>query len=116
MDATQFIKQENRMCKYYSVCLDCPVSRHNNKKSKGCEMLRQSDPEYYVGIVEKWSSEHSIKTRQSEFLKMFPNAEIRNGFIRICPKKMDQNSITSEECAKNVCQDCMRKYWLQEVD
>ena len=116
MDATQFIKQENRMCKSYNVCSDCPVSRHNNKKSKGCRMLRQSDPEYYVGIVEKWASDHSVKTRQSEFLKMFPNAEIRNRFIEICPKKMDQNSVTSEECAKIVCRDCMRKYWLTEVD
>ena len=79
-------------------------------------MLRQSDPEYYVGIVEKWSSDHSVKTRQSEFLKMFPNAEIRNRFIEICPKKMDQNSVTNEECAKIACLDCMRKYWLQEVD
>ena len=118
MDALKFIKEHKRMCDMYGDdgCDQCPLSFINNELGMACEDLKNVDPEQYVFIVEEWSSDHSVKTRQSEFLKMFPNAEIRNGFIRICPKKMDQNSITSEECAKIVCQDCMRKYWLQEVD
>lgn len=49
--------------------------------------------------LKKWSAEHPVKTRQSEFLKLFPNADVQNDVIRICPKKIDQNSITDEECS-----------------
>lgn len=57
------------------------------------------------------------KTRQDEFLEMFPNAQIDNSMIRICPHSID----VSYECeiqtlpAHN-CVKCCKKYWLQEVE
>lgn len=64
----------------------------------------------------KWERKPK-KTRQDEFLEMFPNAQIDNSMIRICPHSID----VSYECeiqtlpAHN-CVKCCKKYWLQEVE
>lgn len=115
MDAVMFVKEWKRMCRSSKTCLSCSIG-----KSAGvftiCSNVIKEEPEKYVAIVEKWSAEHPIKTRQSEFLKMFPNAYIRNGIIRICTRKIDQNSITSEECEELACSECQKEYWLAEVE
>ena len=116
MDAVKFLKEETRMCEFYTFCLACPLCMTNNKLKKPCNELKRINPEEYVSTVEKWSAEHPMKMRQSEFLKIFPNAVIQNGVIQICPRNIDQNSITSEECEKMVCCECRKKYWLAEVE
>ena len=70
------------------------------------------DAEKCISIVEKWSAEHPVKTRQSELLKMFPDAEIENGIAVACPKSLDKNV----ECMPLNCDECTRKYWLAEVE
>lgn len=115
MDAVMFVKEWKRMCRSSKTCLSCSIGKSAGV-STVCSNVVKEEPEKYVAIVEKWSAEHPIKTRQSEFLKMFPNADIRNEVIRICPRKIDQNSITSEECEKSVCFGCQKKYWLAEVE
>lgn len=116
MDAVKFLKEETRMCGFYTFCLACPLCMTNNKSKKPCNELKRINPEEYVSTVEKWSAEHPMKTRQSEFLKMFPNADIRNGIILICPRKIDKNSVTSEECGKLTCFECRKEYWIAEVE
>lgn len=62
MDAVEFIKERNRMCKSFERCYDCPADRNaccNTSKWR----------EELVTIVEKWSTEHPYKTRQDVFLK-----------------------------------------------
>lgn len=81
----------------------------------GCQISVITE-EDLVQIVEKYTAEHPTKTRQSEFLKMFPNADMLNDVIRICPKKIDLNSMTSEECEEMTCSDCREKYWLTGVE
>lgn len=116
MDAVKFLKEKKRMCDKYSNCTGCPASEKNTKFDIGCGSLEEQFPEEFVAIVEKWSAENPIKTRKSEFLKMFPNADMLNGIIRICPDKLDQNSVTSEECSRSGCFECQKKYWLAEVE
>ena len=63
----------------------------------------------------KWER-RTKKTRQDEFLEMFPNAQIDNSTIRICPHSID----VSCECKAQTlsaynCVKCCKKYWLQEV-
>lgn len=112
MDAVKYLKEKERMCdSYNNMCDGCGFG-----KVPKCNRTEKDNPEKAVAIVEKWSAEHPMKTRQSEFLKMFPNAYIRNGIIRICPRKIDQNSITSEECGKLACSGCQKEYWLAEVE
>ena len=110
MDAIEFIKERNRMCKSFGDgCSNCPADRN-----RCCNTFEWK--EELVPIVEKWSAEHPRKTRQSEFLKQFPYAECSNGIVMICPKVIN----TSFSCALSVdenitCPDCRREFWLQEV-
>lgn len=56
------------------------------------------------------------KTRQDEFLKMYPNARMLNGIISICPKLVDGNCDRCRIYAKRSCTECHKDYWLQEVE
>lgn len=117
MDAVKFLKEEDRMCNKYKYssdynCSDCPCHSKRNGTDEICISLRKTDPEKYVEIVEKWSAEHPVKTRQSELIKIFPNVEIKNGIVTTCPKSLDQNI----KCESLSCDECTRKYWLAEVE
>lgn len=117
MDAVKFIKEEHRMCLNYKTpskncCLDCPCYSMNNATNEICIKFRKTNPEKYVAIVEKWSAEHPIKTRQSELLKMFPNAKTNKDGISICPRVVD----TKHECEGKVCEGCIKEYWHAGVE
>lgn len=112
MDAVKYLKERKRMCdSYNNMCDGCGFG-----KVPKCNHTEEDNPEKAVEIVEKWSAEHPMKTKQGEFLKMFPNADIRNGIIMICPRKINKNSVTSEECDKSKCHDCRKEYWIAEVE
>lgn len=115
MDAVMFVKEWKRMCRSSKTCLSCSIGKSAGV-STVCSNVVKEEPEKYVAIVEKWSAEHPMKTNQSEFLKMFPNADIRNGIILICPRKINKNSVTSEECGKLTCFECRKEYWIAEVE
>ena len=96
-------------CSDDNECADCPLHALN------CA-IEDADSEELTKINEiilNWCKEHPVKTRQSEFLKMFPNARIYNGVVLICPKSID----TTYPC-KNVsqCHDCHISYWLAEAE
>ena len=113
MDAVEFLKTEKRICDKHN-CGECPLSSKNNGTGQGCEMFAEKSPEKYVAIVEKWSTEHPIKTRQSEFLKMFPDAQImENGVLQICPRRIEKSKMF--DCCIN-CDDCQKEYWFAEVE
>ena len=108
MDAIKFFKDVKRMCDQHDdTCKGCPL------KNKNCYQTIKdvANPKEIVEAVKEWDSEHPIKTRQSELLKMFPNAEV-NGCIQICPNYIDNNFI----CPKILCKQCRMDYWLAEVE
>lgn len=114
MDAVEFLKEKERMCNKCSACLGCPVDQKNNGFYMDCEDLEIENPEEFVAIVERWSAKHPVKTRQSEFLRMFPNAQtLRNGALIVCPKLIDSEY---EINCNGSCIDCRKKYWLEEID
>ena len=114
MDAVKFLKEKKRMCDKYSDCTGCPASEKNTEFDIGCGSLEEQFPEEFVAIVEKWSAEHPIKTRQSELLKMFPNARLNEcESIAICPRIVDANF---GECKHEGCHKCEKKYWLADVE
>ena len=114
MDAVEFLKEKERMCRSYNCesCVKCPCDDINNGFDMTCDCLEAENPERFVDIVERWSNEHPKKTRQGEFLKMFPNAKIEEGCLLICPIHCDKN----EKCGAGRCVDCRKKYWLSEID
>ena len=117
MDAVEFLKEKERMCNKCSACSRCPVCKENNGFNLDCEDLQIENPEEFVAIVERWSAEHPVKTRQSELLKMFPDADLtRSGVVNICPRYTDVNYRKQDECCGTDCGDCIKEYWLSEVD
>lgn len=117
MDAVEFLKENERMCKKTDLCVDCPAYKENIGYDVTCEEFMNEYPQEYVSCVEKWSAEHPIKTRQGEFLKMFPDAKINSdGVIDIDPCYVDKK--IEHHCAEKYdsCDDCYKEYWLSEID
>ena len=114
MDAVEYVKQRDRMCDYYVNCGDCPAGNY-----EGCSSLNEIPN--LVPIVEQWAKEHPIKTRQSEFLKQWPDAEISDdGLPSIAPcqlykdiEEKDENGVCCNNCG---CAECRRDFWLKEVE
>lgn len=72
MDAVKFMDERARLCNAYNQCRGCPIT-------DWCEKGLREQAKYsadIVAAVEKWSAAHPVKTRQSEFLKQWPNARI----------------------------------------
>lgn len=127
MDALKFFEEKERMCKFYknkanesweSKCIKCPLSSVNNKTGEWCIAFVNNNYKEALGIVEKWSEEHS-QTRQSEFLKLFPRAPLgENAVLRICPCDIESNAFipcTYVNGIKN-CELCKKQYWLGNFD
>lgn len=115
MDAVKFLKEAERKC-LNTECSECELKDVHNvvpcKFSSVCMELKE--PEKLVEIIEKWAAEHPVKTRQSEFLKIYPGTVKINGIIGIKPCKLE-NGNGSIECCLN-CNKCRESYWLTEVE
>lgn len=119
MDAVEFIKEHDRMCDSYGGdCTNCEFHKET-KSSMTCHAYVFAHPQKAVEIVERWAKEHPRKTRQSEFLKMFPRVGMcSDGFVNFCPEDMDSEfKCPRKTCDSegNHCTPCRRKYWLEEV-
>lgn len=111
MEILEFANIQRRMCKTYD-CTGCPL----NNRTCRIGMGSAENDEEIINIVEKWAAYHPVKTRQSEFLKLFPHASIHvNGQLQICPKTIDTNYECNVEKAGN-CNICESKYWLEEIE
>lgn len=65
----------------------------------------------------KWLvNEHPHKTRQSEFLKLFPGANVdeTNGCLTLNPCNIYEK--IRKECAGRKCCECRNEFWLAEVE
>lgn len=104
-----------RICKNQKSCGTCPLFSRANGMNVACVILIREYPDKANEIILKWCEEHPIKTRQSEFLKMFPNAQkLDDGTLSICPKFVDATlDIT---CCGKLCTLCYEDFWLAEVE
>ena len=114
MDAIEYVKQRERMCDYYVNCADCPADDYGE-----CSSLNEIPN--LVPIVEKWVKEHPIKTRQSEFLKQWPDAEISDdGLPSIAPCQLNIELLQCESQKdredRGVCGKCRDDFWLKEIE
>ena len=113
MDAVEFLKTLRRMCN--AECRKCEF-REVHRVNGGCSTWQKNHPEEAVAIVEQWAAEHPIKTRQSEFLKMFPGADVgeTDSCLTLCPCNIYGKM--RKECGTPKCSECRRKFWLAEVE
>lgn len=108
MDAVKFLQERSRMYE-------------SGAATPGIGLEDDYDPVIAVNVVEKWSAAHPRKTRQSEFLEQWPEAELtKDGAISICPGAVSAAyrnktggcaSPTRPQCAV-----CQREFWMQEVE
>lgn len=132
MNAVEFFKTVNRLCKLYKNQdgEKCPVYKEGRCMVMCCMVMCKvgfgddwlgsdsvKDIEETVSKVEQWAKEHPVKTRQSEFLKMFPNARIDDsGVLLFCPKDFLPVGARNTYCEKHEnCKECRKDYWLAEV-
>ena len=117
MDAVEFLKQFNRMCNtyIYGRCTECPAYKYR------CGDEFDEQEEDGVSIVEQWAKEHPVKTRQSEFLKQWPDAAIGDdGYPSVAPcqlykdmEEKDENGVCCKNCG---CAECRHDFWLKEIE
>lgn len=118
MNAVEFIKTANRLCKNRG-CTECPLCK-NGACLATCSDVSVKNIEETVSILEQWAKDHPVKTRQSEFLRMFPNADMQRIYT-LFPCVMDQ-TIRPTRCVKyesfsspKKCVECRYAYWNEEV-
>ena len=119
MDALEFLKARKRMCEAKN-CDSCKLYHMQG----GCCVTPKYEKidayEKVIAIVEQWAAEHPAKTRQSEFLKLFPGAApTKDGVLAICPNAFspvykDERGLCKWHYAE--CDNCCRKFWLSEVE
>ena len=113
MNAIDFIKERNRMCKAHKQCFDgCPGWDNDSCKFSitfGCEADKQ------VETVKEWSAVHPRKTRQSVFLEQWPDTQLdKEGSVIICPKQLCKGEEFNKliaACRGTNCYECRRKFW-----
>lgn len=88
MDAVQFIKERNRICRKYfpDGCIGCPL-----KDISGCNHLEfmRNKEEDIVSVVEQWSKEHPQKTILQDLLEKYPEVILEDdGTPDFCPMSL----------------------------
>ena len=111
MDAVEYLKTLCRMC--HCECLKCEFGKAR-RGFETCTVWQRTHPKEAVEIAEKWAKEHPAKTRQSEFLKLFPGADVgeTDGCLTLCPCNIYEKM--RKECGAPNCSECRRKFWLAE--
>ena len=107
MDAVECMKAVTRMLK--SGTIDRAIQKYISAQKK-------DDYEGMVEAAEQWVAEHPVKTRQSEFLKHYPDARIKktDGLPMASPCDLDGKLV--DKCEGIHCPECRKKFWLAEVE
>lgn len=105
MDALEFIE----LAKEFAEVTD----------NEFCKVLNSGTPEYVLKFLEKWRASRFAKTRQSELLKLFPDATVDKVGILVCAP-CELFSELEESCgfSRHDYEDCVRcreLFWLEEV-
>ena len=105
MDAVTFLQERLRMSKSGAY-----VPSLDNTTEKNISDV--------VNVIETWSENNPIRTRQSVFLEQWPNAEIDcQGVIKIAPCDLDKTMHELSGYCYNIdCDDCRLKFWTQAVE
>lgn len=104
MDAVEFLDKVDRLSKRGST----------EEKMRYNDYRTARDNTRAVKFVERWDAEHPIKTRQSEFLKYYPNARTFSDYLNACP--MDIFGDMGINCNAQPCYECKKTFWMAEVE
>ena len=110
MDAVEFLRDFRRMCSSYEdTCDGCKL------RDGYCVPTKDDcDHEKVIRVVEEWAKAHpvkTVKTRFSEFKKMFPNYNYPFDLPNGCVREFD----CSATCRTN-CHICKKAFWLTPIE
>ena len=105
MDALEFIKAIKQMLS---------AGAGDSTVQKYISAYKKNDCEGMVKAAEQWAAEHPAKTRQSEFLKHYPDARFFSGCLNACPRELFGD--TKINCNAQPCYECKKEFWLAEVE
>ena len=108
MDAVEFLRDFRRMCSSYDNCTGCEL-----RCAECSPMEEDCDHEKTIRIVEKWAKANPVKTRLSEFVKLFPNASVQAGG---CPDCCVIEFDSKQKCVRSGCLECRKKFWLTPIE
>lgn len=124
MDAVEFLKEAKRYCRWRKnttqdgkkrLCEVCYFEKLNDIFNLHPMTYRE-----LVEMVEQWAKEHPVKTRQSELLRLFPEAEmIDDAYINLCPVRISKEYKNNEGVCRMTgmdCNVCKRDFWLKEIE
>lgn len=114
MNAIKFLEERKRLCRANRCDQECPA--YSNAMCCLNTPLTTVSPEDQIRIVEGWSFMHPAKTRQSEYLKLFPNAKLDNdGVLWLCPVTAGGISVctksTNDIPTTRTCWNCRKNFW-----
>ena len=114
MEAIKFMKELKRYCDNTS-CKNCEAM------FIGCNTcLEDVDIVEGIEFIEKWSIDNPAKTRQSEFLKLYPDATLDsncNLIITPCSINKELYNKSCEKCKYMGYSSCNKaKYWNEEIE
>lgn len=127
MDAVEFEKARFRMCRdnllKHGYCEPCDAYNFETRRcgfvprSLGSRVDDEDVIKKNIATVENWSKANPIKTRQSEFLKQFPNADLTR--LQPCIIEKDKRPTRCikyiDEEGHALCDECRNDYWNEEV-
>lgn len=99
------IKDLKRICEMQTLCADCPLNRN-------CSCMPGSLPDNADELVDKWVSEHPVKTYAMDFLEKFPNAQVNKYKTpKVCRSFIYGNSCPKYCTTVSGCDGC----WNMEM-
>lgn len=111
MDAREYLVGMSRMCTFYGEhCEGCEL------KDEPCDTA-YADPDRLIDVVSRWVKAHPGNTRQSEILKMFPNAAVDlRGVLAMCPLAADATMGQCPDSVKGDCKVCKKLFWGSPIE
>ena len=102
---TNFIKWLYENDDKAECCEDCAYFDTSTVRGSMCEVCNRNYSNQFKPKPKK--------TRQDEFLELYPDANV----FDIKPCSIEDKNFINEYCAKyDHCLDCANDYWLQEVE
>lgn len=123
MEALEYEKARIRMCRTMILkeggCSACPLYDGLKRRCMiAASVVSKPDEDAIkknIDEVIKWAKDHPVKTHQSEFLKMFPNAPKSGRVLDICPQNLNIEYMPPKRCENISCGACKTDYWNEEV-
>lgn len=112
MSEISILRDYARMCD--ALIKNCEQCKLNGEPYYDrCQKNISENPKKAVKIIKEWAKENSLKTRQSEMLKMFPMTKLdEEGVIAIDPCYINKDL----RCKELNCKTCRTIFWGTEVE